>query len=137
MTTFGKLMVETVLMASRMAGHEIDNNFDSDAEHFYAIVFEIASKAAVVFDQEETGGWDGALKVVKEELKRLYGPKKTYYVTFKIDGRYTVKVDASNMEEAKEVAETIFETGNLNEMEMIESKPVTVEDENDIVWEEF
>ena len=61
----------------------------------------------------------------------------TYYVTFKIDGRYTVKVDASNMEEAKEVAETIFETENLNEMEMIESKPVTVEDENDIVWEEF
>ncbi len=61
--------------------------------------------------------------------------KKTYYVTFAIDGRYTVQVDAASIEEARSMAETIFDAANLNEMEYIERKPVTVEDDKDVVWE--
>ncbi len=60
---------------------------------------------------------------------------ETYYVTFKVEGRYTVQVDAASIEEAKEMAQAEFDAANLNEMDMIDSEPVTVEDENDIVWE--
>ena len=62
-------------------------------------------------------------------------PKKTYYVTFKVEGRCTVQVNAASLEEAKAMAELEFNEANLNDMDMIDSEPVTVEDENDIVWE--
>lgn len=54
----------------------------------------------------------------------------TYYVTFKIDGRYTVQLDAESQQDAEEIATAIFEAANLNEMDIIDSKLIITEDEH-------
>lgn len=132
------MVVETVLLAKIMEKRgELREDVDDDLEYFADRCLEIAQKAQKAFGdtEDEFGGWDEAYAVMQEELKRLYAPKKTYYVTFKVEGRYTVQVDAASIEEAKEMAQAEFDAANLNEMDMIDSEPVTVEDENDIVWE--
>lgn len=53
----------------------------------------------------------------------------TYYVTFKVDARYTAMVDADSLEEAKREAEYEFQEADLNEMECIDGEIVIVEDE--------
>lgn len=55
---------------------------------------------------------------------------KNYYVTFAIDGRYTVCVQADNLEQAKHEATLDFEAENFGEMEFVDSKLAIVEDEN-------
>lgn len=59
----------------------------------------------------------------------------TYYVTIKVDGRYEAKVEANTIEEARKLGLEEFATANLNEMEVVKSEDIIVEDENDIVWE--
>ena len=60
-----------------------------------------------------------------------------YCVTYYVEGRYTMCVEADSLEEAMHEAQLDFMDADLNEgMEIVESKPVTVVDERDIVWEE-
>ena len=60
----------------------------------------------------------------------------TYYVTYRIDGRYTMCVEADSIESAKKEAELDFMGADLGEaLEVVEAYPVIVEDEDDIVWE--
>lgn len=58
-----------------------------------------------------------------------------FCVTFRIDGRYTTEVEAKDIEEAKDKAQCFFEAENFGPLEFVESAPVTVEDEHDIIWE--
>ena len=58
-----------------------------------------------------------------------------YYVTIKVDGRYVAQVEADTIEEARKLGIEEFTTANLNEMEVVKSEDIIVEDENDIVWE--
>lgn len=55
---------------------------------------------------------------------------KEYYVTFAIDGRMTVRVEAESVDDALKKA-TIDE----GDIEIVGSSPVAVEEENKIVWE--
>lgn len=59
----------------------------------------------------------------------------TYYVTIKVDGRYVAQVEADTIEEARKLGFEEFITANLNEMEVVKSEDIIVEDEDDIVWE--
>lgn len=132
------MLVETVLYAKRMEQDgKIQTDEGDDLERFALTMKKIAEKAQKAFnsEDEEYGGWDEAYATMEKELKKHYAPKKTYYVTFKIEGRCTVQVNAASLEEAKAMAEVEFNEANLNDMDMIDSEPVTVEDENDIVWE--
>lgn len=59
-----------------------------------------------------------------------------YYVTFAIDGRYTVKVEANCLDAAEENAQTFFEAENFGPLDFVGSKIITVEDEHgNIVYE--
>ena len=58
-----------------------------------------------------------------------------YYVTFKVDGRYVAEVEADSIEEAKKLGRDEYMDANLNEMDVIFGQMVTVEDEEDVVWE--
>ena len=63
--------------------------------------------------------------------------KKTYYVTIYVDGRWCVPVEAENIEEAKKEAELDFMADDLGDnLEVVDYRPIIVEDEDDIVWEE-
>lgn len=52
-----------------------------------------------------------------------------YYVTFQVDGRYTVRVDASDLESAKYEAELDFEEADFGGLETEDSRIIYVEDE--------
>ena len=53
-----------------------------------------------------------------------------YYVTFRIDGRYTVKVTSSDLEKAKEDATFEYYDADFGELECVETEIVSVEDED-------
>lgn len=55
---------------------------------------------------------------------------KNFYVTFAIDARYTVCVQADNLEQAKREATLDFEAEDFGMMEFVDSKLTIVEDEN-------
>lgn len=63
-----------------------------------------------------------------------------YYVTWKVEGRYTSCIDADSLEEAKEKAEEDFADANLNEMEDIwscDTRQISVQDDGgNIIWED-
>lgn len=52
-----------------------------------------------------------------------------YYVTFQVDGRYTVRVDASDLESAKIEASLDFAEADFGELEAVDSCIIWVEDE--------
>ena len=59
-----------------------------------------------------------------------------YYVTFAIDGRYTVNVEANCLDASKENAQTFFEAENFGPLDFVDSKIISVEDEQgNIVYE--
>lgn len=59
-----------------------------------------------------------------------------YYVTYKIDARYIVEVEAESIEDAKKKAEGKFLDANFGEAEDIDGEAIIVEDTNgDYVWE--
>lgn len=53
-----------------------------------------------------------------------------YTVTFAVDGRVSVKVDANSTEEAKTKAVLESAFADLSKMEVIKMTPVNTEDEN-------
>ena len=59
-----------------------------------------------------------------------------YYVTYKIDARCVVEVDADNVEEAKKKAESKYLDADFGAAEDINGEAIIVEDEKgDYVWE--
>ena len=62
---------------------------------------------------------------------------KNFYVTFAIDARYTVCVQADDLEQAKREATFDFEAEDFGELEFVESKLTIVEDEDEnlIIYE--
>lgn len=131
------MLVETVLYAKRMEQDgKIQTEEGENLESFALTMKEIAEKAQEAFghEEDEYGGWDEAYATMEDELKKRY-TEKTYYVTFRFEGRYTTDVNAKSIEEAKEKAVAYYEAANLNEADIIESGIVTVDDGKDIVWE--
>lgn len=61
--------------------------------------------------------------------------KRQYYVTIKVEGRYVAFVEADSVEEARYLARVEFDTANLDEMEVVDSEDIIVEDEDRIIWE--
>lgn len=61
---------------------------------------------------------------------------KTWWVTISVDGRWQTAVDAESVDESIKEAELDFMDAYFGEsFEVVGYKPVTVEDEDDIVWE--
>lgn len=54
----------------------------------------------------------------------------TYYVTFKIDARYVVAVDADNVQDALRDAQDRFSDADFGEAEWIDGEAIMAEDEN-------
>ena len=55
---------------------------------------------------------------------------KEYYVTFRIDGRFVTKVEATNLENAKKIALEHYYDADFGVLECVDSEIVTVEDES-------
>lgn len=59
-----------------------------------------------------------------------------YYVTYKVDARYVVQVNAHSIEEAIEKSKSKFLDTDFGKAEDVDGDAVIVEDQNgDIVWE--
>ena len=59
-----------------------------------------------------------------------------YYVTYKIDARYVAAVEADNLEEAMEKAESEYMDADFGVAADIDGEKIIVEDENgNFVWE--
>jgi phosphomannomutase len=59
-----------------------------------------------------------------------------YYVTYKIDARYVVEVEADNLEEARKKAEEEYIDADFGVAEDIDGEDIIVEDENgNYIWE--
>ena len=56
--------------------------------------------------------------------------KQTYYVTFKIDGRFTAKVEAESVESAIEEATAEYQDADFGTLECIDAEAVYAEDQN-------
>ena len=56
-----------------------------------------------------------------------------YYVTYKIDARYIVEVEAESVEEAKTKAEGKFLDAKFGEAEDIDGEAIIVEDKDNAV----
>ena len=60
----------------------------------------------------------------------------SYYVTYKINARYVVEVEAENIEEAKKEAESSFLDADFGEAQDINGEAIIIEDQHgDFVWE--
>ena len=53
-----------------------------------------------------------------------------FYVTFLVDGRYTVRVDAKDLDSAKKEAELDYAEENFGELSAVDSRIIWVEDED-------
>lgn len=59
-----------------------------------------------------------------------------YYVTFKIEARYVTKVEADDVDEARDKAIDEYLDADFGEARDIEAEPIIVEDEKgNFVWE--
>ena len=59
-----------------------------------------------------------------------------FYVTYKIDARYVVEVEANDLKAAREKASEMFAEADFGEAQDIDGEPIIVEDEHgDFVWE--
>lgn len=58
-----------------------------------------------------------------------------YWVTYKIEARYTAKVDADSIEEAIDKSRDEWYETDFGEAEDIDGEPIIVETGREIVWE--
>jgi hypothetical protein len=59
-----------------------------------------------------------------------------YYVTYKVEARYVAEVEADNLEEAMEKAESEYIDADFGVAKDIEGEKIIIEDENgNYVWE--
>lgn len=120
------------------------NRFDLAKEQIYNALWELCGCDEEVYQNACSGlGAEEIMDEVRALAAKLDGmsqrlnsapppppPKKqTYYVTFVIDGRWNCVVEAESLEEAKDKAECYFEAADLNQLEFIDSKISSVEDE--------
>ncbi len=63
------------------------------------------------------------------EPQKVVPRKRPFYVTFAVEGRYTVDVDAGSLEEAKADAQTAFEAEWFGDLDFVDSDLIAVEDE--------
>lgn len=61
--------------------------------------------------------------------------EKDYVVTYKVDGRLAIPVKAMSIEEALKKAVDGYYAANIGDLECVDAEAVTVEDDDDIVWE--
>lgn len=60
-----------------------------------------------------------------------------YYVTYKVEARYTAEVEADSLEEAMKKAESEYIDADFGVAEDINGEVIIVEDENEnYVWEQ-
>ena len=60
----------------------------------------------------------------------------TYYVTYKVDARYVVEVEADNLDDARTKAEEEFLDADFGAAKDIDGEDIIVEDERgNFVWE--
>lgn len=79
---------------------------------------------------------DDAALIAEMERRGFTATKKdTYWVTYRIDGRVTFEVQANSVEEAKQAAEYAWQDADFGVLEDIDGEPVSVSDEQNIVWE--
>lgn len=71
---------------------------------------------------------------LNESKKRVNSMK--YYVTYKVEARYIVEVEAVNLEEARKKASEEFSDADFGVAEDIDGEDIIVEDENgNYLWE--
>lgn len=58
-----------------------------------------------------------------------------YWVTYKIEARYTAKVDADSIEEAIDKSRDEWYDADFGEAEDIDGEPIIVETDRELVWE--
>ena len=59
-----------------------------------------------------------------------------YYVTYKVEARYIAEVEADNLKEAMEKAESEYINADFGVAEDIDGEAIIVEDENgNYIWE--
>lgn len=59
-----------------------------------------------------------------------------YYVSYKVEAKYTAEVEAENLEDAKKKAESDFFDANFGEAFDIDGETIYVEDEEgNFLWE--
>lgn len=59
-----------------------------------------------------------------------------YYVTYKVEARYIAEVEADNLKEAMEKAESEYIDADFGVAEDIDGEAIIVEDENgNYIWE--
>lgn len=59
-----------------------------------------------------------------------------YYVTYKVEARYIVEVEADSLEEAMDKAEEEYIDADFGKAEDIDGEAIVVENENgDYIWE--
>lgn len=62
--------------------------------------------------------------------------KQTFYVTFKVEGRYEVEVEAENIEGAIKEARSEFSDAYFGELQDIDGEEIIIANEKeDHVWE--
>lgn len=62
--------------------------------------------------------------------------KQTFYVTFKVEGRYVVEVEAENIEGAIKEARPEFSDAYFGELQDIDGEEIIIENEKgEYVWE--
>ena len=59
-----------------------------------------------------------------------------FYITYKVDGRYTIAVNAANLQEAFEKADIVWMEADLGgNLEDIDGKPIYAENNKNRIWE--
>lgn len=79
---------------------------------------------------------DDAALIAEMERRGFTATKKdTYWVTYRVDGRVTFEVQANSVEEAKQAAVNAWQDADFGVLEDIDGEPISVSDEQNIVWE--
>ena len=58
-----------------------------------------------------------------------------YWVTMRIDGRFTCEVEANSLEEARDKAAVKYYDADFGELECIDAEAVNAETEDGILWD--
>ena len=61
-----------------------------------------------------------------------------FTVTFRVEGRYRIDVDADYIDDARKIANAIFYSGDIdmNDMEVVDSYDIIVDDDKgNILWD--
>jgi hypothetical protein len=75
-------------------------------------------------------------RVVEQEYEVEIPEKPHFWVTFRVDARYVVEVEAETKDEALQIAQEKFSDANFGDASDVDGEAIIVEDENGVfVWE--